>query len=60
MCSYLWSSSHYYRVIFLKNDFCDDYLFSDSNNSKGFWIGDSLYYYYPLCVYETIVLQIIK
>ena len=47
------SSSHYYRVIFLKNDFCDDYLFSDSNNSKGFWIGDSLYYYYPLCVYAN-------
>lgn len=47
------SSSHYYRVIFLKNNFCDDYLFSDSNNSKGFWIGDSLYYYYPLCVYAN-------
>jgi hypothetical protein len=36
------SSSHYYRVIFLKNDFCDDYLFSDSNNSKGFWIGENI------------------
>ena len=47
------SSSHYYRVIFLKNDFCNDYLFSDSNNSKGFWVGDSLYYYYPLCVYAN-------